>query len=87
MSNPKPTLYNYTKAVFIVVQCDRNYAIWMCTCPVDESLYNLALTHTDERICVFKWLTMMIYLLIHKQLSVYEQTVVATYNNKVSTKR
>ncbi len=53
--------------VFIVVQCDRNDTIWMCTCPVDESLYNLALTLLllmNES--VFKWLTMTIYLLIHK---------------------
>ncbi len=42
--NPKPTPYNNAKTVIIVVQWDKNYAILMCTCPVDESVYHLALT-------------------------------------------
>ncbi len=33
-----PTPYNNAKTVIIVVQCDRNYAILMCSCPVAEAV-------------------------------------------------
>ncbi len=42
--NPKPTPYNKAKTIIIVVQCDKTCTILMCACPVDDSLYHLALT-------------------------------------------
>ncbi len=42
--NPKPTPYRNEKIVFIVVQCDKNYAVSMCACPVAPYVSILALT-------------------------------------------
>ncbi len=42
--NPKPTSYKNEKIVIIVVQCDKNYAVLMCACPVEPYGSLLALT-------------------------------------------
>ncbi len=56
--NPKPTLYNNAKIVIVVVQCEKNYAILMCACPVDEAVHHLALTILQTLISMFRcvWL-------------------------------
>ncbi len=53
--NPKPTPYNNEKVVIIVVQCDKNYAVLMCACPVAPYISLLALTpcHTSRTCFVF----------------------------------
>ncbi len=45
--NPKPTPYKNEKIVIIVVQCDKNYAVLMCACPVAPYVSLLALTIID----------------------------------------
>ncbi len=47
--NPKPTPYRNEKIVTIVVQCDKNYAVLMCACPVAPFVSILALTEEAER--------------------------------------
>ncbi len=47
--NPKPTPYRNEKIVTIVVQCDKNYAVLMCACPVAPYASILALTEEAER--------------------------------------
>ncbi len=42
-----PTL-NLTKNSVIVVKCDKKYTILTCACPIDESEYHLALTHSNN---------------------------------------
>ncbi len=42
--NPKLTPYNNEKIVIIVVQCDKNYTVLMCACPVAPYVSLLALT-------------------------------------------
>ncbi len=45
--NPKPTPYKKEKILIIVVQCDKNYAVLMCACPVAPYVSLLSLTVID----------------------------------------
>ncbi len=50
LKKTKPTPYNNAKIV-IVAQCDKNYAILMCACPVAAAVSLLALTIVHCQYC------------------------------------